>query len=52
MCVICLVEPADLNKTNVLLLPYHSLIEDQTQDVPTDIELRVGRLSQTQITLL
>lgn len=39
MCLICL-----LNKTTASLLPYHSLIEDQAQDIPTDIKLRVWRL--------
>ena len=35
------------NEICFIFLPYHSLIEDQAQDVPTDIKLRVGRLSWT-----
>lgn len=33
-----------LIKKNMKILPNHSLIEDQAQDVPADIKLRVGRL--------
>lgn len=31
-------------KRVLFMLPNHSLIEDQAQDVPTDIKLGVGRL--------
>lgn len=31
-------------KRVLFILPNHSLIEDQAQDVPTDIKLGVGRL--------
>lgn len=35
-----------LSETIAAFLPYHSLIEDQAQNVPTDVKLRVGWLLQ------